>query len=269
MNQALTVTILGCGPSGGVPLIGCHCATCRSDNPKNNRTRASILIELDTTRVLVDTSPDLRHQALREGFKTVDGILYTHAHADHCHGIDDARSFNFHRNGPIPVIGTADVLAEMQDRFAYAFHAPLQDQLWVRPSLELQEVGEYDDFTVGNICFLNYMQMHGNHKSTGYRTGSIAYSPDVHNFPHESTQLLEKLDLWVVDCLRVEPAPTHAHLAKTLEWIERFTPKLAVLTHMGHGLEYAWLKAQLPPNAVPAYDGMKLRVEEGVVTVIA
>lgn len=264
----LTFTILGCGPSGGVPMIGCDCATCRSPNPKNHRTRASILIEGAETRVLVDTAPELRLQALRAGFKTVDAILFTHAHADHLHGIDDARSFNYHREGPIPVIATGEVAVEVKHRFNYAFDAPLKGKGWVRPSLELQEINNYDCFTAGNLQFLNYLQHHGKQSSTGYRIENAAYSTDVDNMPEQSAQLLESLDLWIVDCLQEEKSATHAHLEQTLAWIHRFKPKLAVLTHMSHQLEYEALKARLPIGVAPAYDGMKIRVKDGQAEII-
>lgn len=265
----LTFTILGCGPSGGVPLIGCECATCTSGDPKNKRTRASILIEGGGTRVLVDTAPELRQQALREGFKTVDAILYTHAHADHLHGIDDARSFNYHREGAIPVIATHEVAAEVNHRFNYAFHAPVKGKGWLRPSLELQEIDDYSEFTVGNLHFFTYLQHHGKHHSTGYRIENAAYSTDVDNIPEQSAQLLESLDLWIVDCLQEEKAATHAHLEQTLGWIEQFKPKLAVLTHMAHQLEYEELKHRLPPGVVPAYDGMKIRLKNGHAEILA
>ena len=256
----MTITILGCGASGGVPLIGCRCATCQSTDPRNTRTRASVLVEGGGSRVLIDTAPDLRHQALRHQIRTVDAILYTHAHADHCHGLDDARAFNFHRQEAIPVYGAAEVLDELRQRFGYAFHAPAKDTAWFCPSLELQVIEDYYSFTAGNLDFLMYLQHHGWSNTHGYRVENIAYSPDVHNFPEQSLQLLDSLDVWVVDCLRYEPAPTHAHLAQTLEWIAQKKPKLAVLTHMAHELEYQALQAQLPEGVVVAYDGMRIHV---------
>lgn len=254
-----TITILGCGASGGVPLIGCQCAVCTSPNPKNKRTRSSILVEKGGTTLMVDSSPDLRQQALREGLSTVDAILYTHDHADHIHGIDDARSFNFHRKGSLPIYGTDDTMDGIVRRFDYAFGAPAgPDGVWFKPSLEPQIIQEYDEFTVGIIHIQSFLQHHGKGKSTGYRFGNIAYSPDVHNFPDESLQLLEKLDVWLVDCLRYQEAPTHAHLEKTLGWIERCKPKLSILIHMAHELDYDALLEVLPPNVVPAFDGMKI-----------
>lgn len=258
--MATAVTILGCGSSGGVPLIGCACAVCTSADPRNQRTRASILVEQGGTQLLIDTSPDLRQQALRQQLKSVDAVLYTHAHADHLHGLDDARSFNYHRGSALPIYGTAETLSEVKIRFDYAFGQGVVNGVWFKPSLEPQEIGEYDKFTVGNIDILSFLQYHGSGKSLGYRIGNIAYSTDVHKFPDESLQLLEKLDLWVVDCLRITPAPSHAHLALTLEWIDRFKPKMAVLTHMAHELDYAQLKAQLPAHIIPAYDGLTITV---------
>jgi phosphoribosyl 1,2-cyclic phosphate phosphodiesterase len=258
--QDITITILGCGASGGVPLIGCQCAVCTSNNPKNKRTRASVLVEQGGSRVLIDSSPDLRQQALREGISTVDAILYTHDHADHTHGIDDARSFNFHRKGPLPVYGTEKLIDGLKARFGYAFGAPAgPDGVWFKPSLEPQVIKEKGYFSVGDMSILSFLQHHGKVSSLGYRIGNFAYSTDVHNFPDESLQLLEKLDVWVVDCLRYTEAPTHAHLEKTLGWIERLKPRLSILTHMAHELEYETLCRELPDNVIPAYDGMKLK----------
>lgn len=256
----ITLTILGCGASGGVPLIGCQCTTCRSPDPRNQRTRSSVLIEGAGQTVLIDTSPDLWQQALRTKITTVDAILYTHAHADHCHGLDDARAFNYHRGGALPVFAPAEVASELAQRFHYAFHAPAQDKVWFRPSLELQQIDEYSNFSIGNLDFLTFLQNHGWQKSYGYRVENIAYSPDVNNYPEQSLQLLDKLDVWVVDCLRYEPAPTHAHLEQALGWIAQHKPRLAVLTHMAHDLEYHALSAQLPPGVIAAHDGMRIHV---------
>ncbi len=261
MSLPITITVLGCGASGGVPLIGCECTVCTSSNPKNQRGRASISVEQGATRVLIDASPDLRQQALREGISTVDAILFTHDHADHTHGIDDARSFNYHRNGALPIYGTQATLEGITQRFAYAFGAPAgPDGVWFKPSLEPKVIDDYDLISIGSMDILSYLQHHGKVNSTGYRIGNFAYSPDVHNFPEESLQVLEKLDVWLVDCLRYREAPTHAHLEKTLAWIDRLKPRLSILTHMAHELEYEQLLRELPPNVVPAYDGMTIQL---------
>ena len=255
-----TVTVLGCGPSGGVPLVGCACAVCTSADSRNQRTRPSVLVEKDGERLLVDTAPDLRQQALRHGFSKVDAILFTHAHADHCHGLDDARSFNFHTGKPVSIYGTQVTLSEIQERFAYAFGAPATSGVWYRPALQPHVIQEYDRFTAGTIPVTSFLQYHGNGKTSGYRIGNFAYSTDVDNLPAQSLQLLEKLDVWLVDCLQYEPSPTHSHLARTLEWIEKLKPNRAILTHMAHAIDYHELKARLPVHVEPAYDGMEIQL---------
>jgi phosphoribosyl 1,2-cyclic phosphate phosphodiesterase len=255
-----SVTILGCGASAGVPMIGCDCAVCTSENPKNKRLRASIAIEKGDSRLLVDASPDLRQQTLSAGFKSIDGIWITHAHADHCHGIDDIRSFNYIAQKALPVYSDAATLDELQRRFDYVFRPP-PEQAWYRAALTphvvaidpMQPVQVTHDITI-----VPFQQIHGKTQSIGIRIDNFAYSTDVNNLPEESLQTLENLDVWLVDCLSVDPSPTHAHLEMTLGWIERVKPKRAILTHMGHSLEYEALKSKLPPGVEPGFDGMKI-----------
>ena len=255
----MKLTILGCGASGGVPLVGCSCVVCSSTNPKNKRTRTSALIEADGVRFLIDTSPDLRFQTLREGFTTVDAVLYTHNHSDHTNGIDDLRSFNYNSGQPLPVYGTKDMLDRLQMQFGFAFQPPHAGS-WRTPSLVSTPIAEYAEFSVRDVKVQSFLQHHGNGKTLGYRIGNIAYSTDVNNLPEQSLQLLESLDIWVVDCLREEPTRTHAHLELTLGWIERLKPKRAVLTHMAHELEYETLRRMLPPHVEPAYDGLRIEL---------
>ncbi|MCC7260361.1 MAG: MBL fold metallo-hydrolase [Alphaproteobacteria bacterium] len=253
----MKVTILGCGPSGGVPLIGCECPVCTSSNPKNNRTRVSILIETHGKRLLVDTPPDLRQQCLRHHIKTVDAILYTHAHADHTHGIDDARSFNYHANKLIPAYGTADTLEEIRARFAYVFKNPIPQYGWFRPALEPREIRAGESFDAEGVRVIPFDQGHGAHGTTlGFRVGDMAYTTDAKSLPDASFDVLKGIKLWIVDCLSNRPMPTHSHLEQTLEWIARVRPERAILTHMGHELEYATLNAQLPTGVEAAFDGM-------------
>lgn len=265
MADTLTITVLGCGASGGVPLIGCHCAICTCKDARNTRTRSSILMESNNKTILVDTSPDLRQQALREGIATVDAILFTHDHADHLHGLDDARSFNFHRKGSIPVYGDAETIKGVTERFSYAFGAPAgPDGIWMKPSLQPEIIEDYAEIRLGDLTIQSFLQYHGKGKSLGYRVGNFAYSPDVDNFPEKSLQVLEKLDVWLVDCLRYTPSATHAHLEKTLGWIETLKPKLSILTHMAHEFDYDSLRRQLPPNVIPAFDGMKITLGDPI-----
>lgn len=256
----MKVTVLGCSESSGTPRIGCECEVCTSANPKNKRSRVSILVEEGDTRLLVDTSPDLRMQALREGIKTVDAVLYTHAHSDHVHGIDDVRSFNFHGGKVLPAFGDKETLAQLRNMFAYVFNTPEAERGWFRPQLEACEIEAGKAFNAAGVQVMPFRQQHGHNVSLGFRIGNFAYSTDVSDFPPESEEHLYGLDCWLVDCLSIKPVPTHAHLEKTLGWIEKFKPKRAVLTHMSHHLDYDWLNANTPPHVEAAYDGMVLQI---------
>ncbi len=250
----MKITVLGCGTSSGVPMIGCDCAVCRSADPRNRRRRVSVLVEHADTRVLVDTPPDLHDQLVQAGVKTVDAVLYTHGHADHVHGLDDLRSINYHRQSALDAYGTPETLAMIQSRFSYAFGPP--GQWWTRPSLNPVPVD--GPFTVGGLTVEPFVQHHGRGTTTGYRFGPFAYSTDVNGFPETSFAALEGIRAWVVDCLGYKSHPTHAHLAMTLEWVARVRPALAVLTHMSHQFDYETLCGELPPGVVPGYDGMTI-----------
>lgn len=257
----MRVTILGCGSSAGVPMIGCPCAVCTSDNPRNKRSRVSILVEKGGTALLIDASPDLRQQALANNIRQVDALIITHAHADHCHGIDDLRSFNHLKNSVIPIYCGTKTQQELMTRFDYAFKPPIPEFGWFRPALIPHSVEIPSEKSIEideNISFLPILQWHGKSISMGVRIGDIAYSTDVNDLPEESLQQLENLDLWIVDCLRYEKAPTHAHLNLTLQWIERLKPKRAILTHMGHELDYDVLCGLLPSHVEPAFDGLQI-----------
>lgn len=259
----MKITILGCGASSGVPLIGCSCSVCTSSDAKNKRTRPSILISKGNTSLLVDTSPDLRQQALANKIKEVDAILITHAHADHTHGIDDVRSFNFYKNQNINLYSDSNTLSELVQRFNYIFKPHIPEYGWFRPALtpnellpEQQEAVRISD----ELELTPFRQIHGQQYSTGIRVGNMVYSTDVNSIDDAMANRLEGMDLWIVDCLRVAPAPTHAHLEMTLSWIERFKPKRAVLTHLSHDFDYRKLKSELPDGVEPAYDGMEIEL---------
>jgi phosphoribosyl 1,2-cyclic phosphate phosphodiesterase len=259
MTNNITITILGCGASGGVPLIGCQCGTCQSTDPRNKRLRSSVLIGDGATSLLIDTSPDLRVQSLRHDISRVDAVLLTHPHADHLHGIDDVKGFNFHSGKAIPCYGASETLHLVRERFPYVI-AEVSGvgvvRFGNRPALLPKIIEPYQSVEIGGLSILPLLQLHGKMPTLGVRVGNIAYSTDVNNLPEKTLQALESLDVWVVDCLQREPAHTHAHLAMTLEWIERLKPKLAILTHMSHVFDYQSLKRELPPHVVPAYDGL-------------
>jgi phosphoribosyl 1,2-cyclic phosphate phosphodiesterase len=255
----MRVTVLGCGSSGGVPLIGCECRVCRSEDPRDKRTRPSILVEEAGQRILVDTGPDLRVQCLANGIRTVDAIIYTHEHADHVHGIDDVRSLNYNRNAPIPAYAPPDVLEGLCARFPYVFRDPANRPGWFRPALIPHPID--GPFAIGGVEVVPFPQWHGRLPTLGLRFGRFAYSTDTKRLPDEAFAALEGVEVWIVDCLGRTPNPAHANLPETLAWIARVRPRLAVLTHMNHSVSYRELIDELPDGVVPGHDGMVLEIE--------
>ncbi len=262
MMQGLAVTILGCGSSGGVPRLGGHWGDCDPANPRNARRRCSALVTRDgpqgTTRVLIDTSPDLRSQLLDAGVGALDGVLYTHAHADHVHGIDDLRMIVFNTHERLQVWADPETSEALLNRFGYVFVQPKGS--FYPPILELNTISGpvTVDGAGGPITFEPFTVTHGAIDALGFRIGGIAYLPDVNGIPEAAWPQLEGLDCWIVDALRRKPHPTHAHLAQTLEWIARSGCKRAVITNMHVDMDYATLAAELPDNVVPAYDMMRI-----------
>lgn len=254
----MKLRILGCGTSSGVPRIGNDWGTCDPANPRNRRTRASILISTATTRILVDTSPDFREQALAAGITDLDAVIWTHDHADHCHGIDDLRQV-FHYRG-VPVRGFARPFTGelLRQRFAYAF----QGRPGYRQTIALEDLP--DSITIGDVTVRVTDQPHGGITSAGLRfehaEKSIGYSTDFNIFTDNMKSLYQDLDLWIVDALRREPHPTHPHLAATIGWIGECRPKRAVLTHMDNSMDYATLADELPAGIEPGYDGIEVEI---------
>lgn len=265
MSQRLKVTMLGCGASAGVPLVGCTCAVCSSTDPKNKRTRVSVVVESQTTRILVDASPDLRQQLLASGLTKFDAVIFTHEHADHMHGIDDLRTLNWIKNGALDCYGDARTLTEAKRRFGYAFEPPNELALkgaWVVPVLVPKVLEPGQSVRIGDIDVTAFMQVHGGDRdpTLGLRFGDFAYSTDVKEMPEAAFAALAGIDTWIVDCLQEQPNFAHSHLDQTLEWIARAGPRRAVLTHMNHRLDYAALAAKLPQGVEPGYDGLVLDV---------
>jgi phosphoribosyl 1,2-cyclic phosphate phosphodiesterase len=252
----MKVRILGCGGSGGVPLLGNIWGDCDPAEPRNRRRRVSILVETYAATILVDTSPDLREQLLDAGTRRIDGVLYTHAHADHLHGIDDLRAMNRLMHQPIPVYGSADTLEMIARRFDYVFTPLGSDSGFYKPALTPRTID--GPFKIAGIPIVPFAQDHGFSKTLGFRIGEMAYSTDVVDLDEAAFAALAGIDLWIVDCLRYEPHPTHSHLAKTLSWIARVKPRHAVLTHMDVPLDYATLRHELPAGVEPGYDGLTL-----------
>jgi len=251
------VTVLGCGASAGVPTIGGIWGACDPSEPRNRRRRASILVEQGDAAVLVDTTPDLREQALSADLTRLDAVIGTHAHADHLHGIDDLRAFNKLQNAPIPYHADAATLAKVRERFGYVFDPLPAGHHYFKPTLEPREID--GPFEIGGIPVTPFRQDHGVAGETlGLRFGPIAYSTDVVELDDAAFEALDGVETWIVDCFRYEPHQTHAHFDKALDWIARVRPKRAVLTHMNETVDYRGLLARCPPGVEAAYDGMIL-----------
>ncbi|MGA7711885.1 MAG: MBL fold metallo-hydrolase [Rhizomicrobium sp.] len=272
MHSNLEVTILGCGSSGGVPRLGGpdgagNWGACDPANPKNRRTRCSLLVQRRSsngiTNVLVDTAPDMREQLLRAHICALDGVLITHDHADQLHGIDDLRQIVIHNRRRIDVYTDARSADGILSRFSYCFvqvegsgYPPIANLHVVSAPFEIGGAG-------GPLPILPFTQQHGEIQSLGFRFGSIAYSADVNALDDAAFEALKGVECWIVDALRYTPHPSHSHVAQTLEWIARVKPARAILTNLHVDLDYEKLKRELPPGVEPAYDGMTVTVEFG------
>ena len=252
----MKITILGCGTSSGVPRIDGNWGACDPQEPRNRRRRVSILVEHDATRILVDTSPDLREQLLAEGGGAPTAVIWTHEHADHCHGIDDLRPFYFRGRTPIAGYARPRVLAELSARFAFAFtgHQGYPPYVGGRALADVSDIGGVRVYAVD--------LPHGPISSTGLRFeagGKAAvYFTDFNGLSAEAETLTKNADVWIVDAVRREPHPTHPNLAQALEWVAQVAPRRAVLTHMDQSMDYATLRAGLPLPTEPGYDGLEI-----------
>jgi phosphoribosyl 1,2-cyclic phosphate phosphodiesterase len=261
--MSLTFTILGCGSSMGVPRVALGWGSCDPNNPKNRRRRCSLLVERaqqqgKITRALVDCSPDLRMQLLDAEVDWIDGVLVTHEHADHTHGIDDLRPLFVNKRRRVDVYMDEPTSAAMNLRFGYCFATPpgseyppiaAEKRLEAGIPVTIQGQG-------GPIELLPVLQDHGDISSLGFRFGNVAYSADIKSLPPDSLAALGGLDVWIVDALRRSPHPSHFHLDEALEWIARVKPKRAILTNLHTDMDYATLRAELPPGVEPGYDRM-------------
>jgi phosphoribosyl 1,2-cyclic phosphate phosphodiesterase len=270
--MTMVVTILGCGSSGGVPRVASGWGACDPANPKNRRRRCSIMVEKSgpngTTIVLVDTSPDLRDQLMGAGISWIDGVLYTHDHADHTHGIDDLRPIVIHNRRRVSVYMEPDMGERLKERFAYCFdsapgspYPAILDAHEILPPTPVVIEGEG-----GPVIAEPFPVIHGPIVALGFRFGGLAYTPDVSDIPEESIELLRDLDVWIIDALREATHISHFTVDEALAWIERIKPRRAILTNMHVDLDYEALKRRLPANVEPAYDGMRIEIaKEGEV----
>jgi phosphoribosyl 1,2-cyclic phosphate phosphodiesterase len=251
------LTVLGSGTSMGVPTIGCDCAVCHSADPKDRRTRPSIMLEYNGKVVLIDTTPDFREQAIREQIKGLDAVLYTHTHADHILGIDDLRPLSFHRKERIQLYARSDSAQFLRNMFKYIFDADYK--YGGIAQVDLNEIdGPVDVF---GVRFEPVKVMHGDAEIWGFRFGSAAYLTDFSEIPEASFEQLQDLDILFLDALRHRPHPTHSTVENSLRIADRLRPKRTFFTHICHDLPHEETNATLPANAKLSYDGMKLDFE--------
>jgi phosphoribosyl 1,2-cyclic phosphate phosphodiesterase len=256
----MEAVVLGSGSSAGTPVIGCRCPVCTSDDPRNRRSRASVWIRGDRGEsLLIDTSTDLRHQALREGMDRVDGIFLTHTHADHINGIDDMRAFNGLQEQVIPMYGRPATLEEAERRFHYCFgEAPPPEKGWYIPVLEARPMEAPVEW--GSLTVTPVPVEHGRWPIFGYRFNNLAYVTDAKVIPEASYGLLEGLDVLILDCLRYKDHPTHMRVDEAVAAAERIGARRTVFTHFTHDIDFATLAAELPAGMEPAYDGLRVSV---------
>ena len=268
MTYRRRFTVLGCGSSPGVPRINGEWGACDPGNPKNRRTRAALLVEQigpsGTTTVVIDTGPDFREQMIAAKVQNIDAVLYTHAHADHIHGIDDIRGFVQHRGDRIPIWADATTMARIREGFPYcletppgSYYPPIVAAQLIEPidrPVEIRGAG-------GAIRFQPLLQVHGSIHSLGFRAGDVAYCTDVSAFPEETAARLSGLDLLIIDALQYRPHVSHFSLEQALDWIGRLQPRRAVLTHMHIPLDYDTVMAETPNDVEPGYDQMAIEFD--------
>lgn len=252
----MKLLFLGTGTSVGVPMVGCRCRVCQSDDPRNQRARASVLIRHGQSNILIDTTPEFRMQALRYGIDRLHAVLFTHTHADHIFGFDDLRAFNMVHGTPVPVYGTPETLNEIRHIFSYVFR-PVQPGS-SKPEVELHEVnGRFD---LAGLTFTPIPVWHGQMTITGYRVGDLAYITDVSRIPDQSRRLLKNLDVLVLGALRFRPHPTHMTIDEALAVVEDLQPRRAFFTHLSHEVEHEATNRLLPPHVRLAHDGLEVTV---------
>jgi phosphoribosyl 1,2-cyclic phosphate phosphodiesterase len=265
--MTLTLTVLGSGSSAGVPRPALGWGACDPKNPKNRRRRCSLLVEQTSdhgvTRIVIDTSPDLREQLIDTNVDHIDAVFLTHEHADQTHGIDDLRSVVLHQRRRIPVYLNQATADHILLRFSYCFVSPTGSDY--PPILDHHSIEAGESRGIegkgGAVTLTAFLLQHGNIPALGYRIGGAAYTPDVSDIPPESWRHLENLELWIIDGLRYAAHPSHFSVNDALAWIDRFKPRRAVITNMHSDLDYELLRQRLPANVVPAFDGMRLTLE--------
>lgn len=255
----MNIIFLGTGPSPGVPTVCCQCEICLSDDPRNKRLRSSILVQNDGSNILIDTSTDLRQQCLDHNITHIHSVLYTHHHADHVHGIDELRSFNFFNKMVIPCYGSEQTLSVIKNSFNYIFNGNNHNIGGGTPRLTLQTI-DNEPFVCAGVSVTPLDVMHGNMVITAYKLNNAAYVTDCSHIPEESKAELEGLDLLILNALGFKPHPTHFSLGQALEAVEELKPKRTILTHLNHQFDHQTVSKELPEGVELAYDGLRIEV---------
>jgi phosphoribosyl 1,2-cyclic phosphate phosphodiesterase len=263
-SRCARVTFLGTATSVGVPMIGCDCPVCCSENPKNDRLRCAIVVETSAGRILVDTPPDLRTQLLREKIPLVHAVLYTHEHADHIFGLDDLRLFPFRLGHAMPLYAAPDVEDRLRKSYDYAFSERAETHPGSRPSLEFRTINRNQPFRVLDTSVVPIPLQHGPHfEVLGFRFGDFAYCTDTNHIPDSSLDLLRGVKTFVVDALRDKPHPTHFNLQQAIDVARQVDAEQTLLTHISHSLEHDATNARLPAGIQLAYDGLQVAINLG------
>ena len=264
-SDNITITFLGTGTSVGVPVIGCHCPVCTSTDPRNNRTRSSVLISTPEVKLLIDSGPDLREQALREKISVIDAVIYTHSHLDHVAGFDEMRAFCWKRDSPLPLYASESTIGVLKNMFGWAFHQDNTYKGYIKPDPRVID----SPFEIGALTITPLPVTHGSVETTGFlfetpTSTRLAYLPDVKHVPETTLALMGDLDLLVIDSLRDVPHATHLSVSEACSISAGLSPKKTLLTHLSHDLDHTELSARLPENISPAYDGLSYSPALGV-----
>ena len=257
----MLIKILGCGPSVGVPVIGCRCNICVERKPMNCRTRSAILVEHNDTKILIDFGVDIKNQLLRENISNLSAVILTHDHADHVNGIDDLKVFSFINKKPLKLYSDHSTISAIEQRFSYMFKSPDKNDFWGNQRLETVNIDFDTTIEIEDLKIQFFRQHHGRIDSLGIRIGNFVYSNDLVSFPKSSYQYLYNIDTWIIDCLESNTTLAHAGLSDIKLWVEQFKPKKVFLTDMDHSMDYYELINNLPSNISPAYDGLHFEVD--------
>lgn len=258
IDSNLHITVLGSGTSTGVPVIGCSCDTCTSEDPRDKRTRCSLYIRYKETGIIVDTGPDFRQQVLKHKIDDIDAIIYTHLHNDHIIGFDDIRGYNFSNRKSVPAYAHQETADALKRIFPYAFGEVLQSGGGL-PVVPLHIINN-DEFTIGDITIQPLELWHGKLEVKGFRIGNFAYCTDTNFIPAKTYSQLKDLEYLIIDGLRPEAHPTHFNIEQSLEAIEKIAPKKAYLTHIAHQIKHSRVEPSLPENVSIAYDGLEIKL---------